>query len=57
MKIIGAIIFILGLADLILSFTGINITAFLGDEISMWSAYVLMALGGFLYQKEGDSEE
>tara|TARA_B100000768_G_scaffold46766_1_gene45590 strand:- start:387 stop:578 length:192 start_codon:yes stop_codon:yes gene_type:complete len=57
MKIIGAIIFIIGLVDLGLSFTGVNMTAFLGDEISMFSAWALLALGGYLYGKGGASVE
>ena len=57
MKIIGAIIFIIGLVDLGLSFTGVNMTAFLGDELSMFSAYAFLALGGYLYNKGGASEE
>lgn len=57
MKIIGAIIFIIGLVDLVLSYVGVNLTAFLGDEISMYSAWALLALGGFLYGTGGNSEE
>lgn len=58
MKIIGAIIFIIGLVDLGLYwFSGVNMTAFLGDELSMFSAYAFLAIGGYLYRKGGASEE
>ena len=57
MRILGSLIFILGLADLGLSFNGINITAFLGD-LSQYSAWAFMAIGGLLFKMGGsDTEE
>jgi hypothetical protein len=57
MKIIGVILIIVGLLDFGLSLTGVNITAFLGDEISMFTPWALMGIGGYLYRSGGASVE
>ncbi len=57
MKTIGVILIIVGLLDFGLSFTGVNITGFLGDEISMFTPWALMGVGGYLYRTGGASGE
>lgn len=57
MKTIGVILILVGLLDFGLSLTGINITGFLGDEISMFTPWALIGVGGYLYRTGGASEE